>query len=117
MATRKPLVIGANGLPQQLQAQDSLAGAATLAARVTVDWGDPGRYSLITVVTVTGAVVGQKVAVSAAGDMPAGVSADELEMDMFSGAGAVTATDTVTLTLATSSGPISGQRNVNLLIS
>lgn len=106
-------------LPNQsgtLALTSQLAGG-TPATTVTVTFPASGSTVITQNVTVTGATIGQKVIASPSLDMPAGVAADELEMDMLTCAGVVIATDTVRLTVASIGGSHSGARNINLQLS
>lgn len=91
-------------------------GAALTISQVTVDFGSTPANAKAFSVTVSGATVGQKVIAVPSLDMPAGVDDDELEMDMLMCAGRVTAADTVRLIVSSSWGPITGQRNINVVL-
>lgn len=93
--------------------------AVPLTARVTVDFGTarPAARSKTFDVTVRGAQTGMAVVASAALDMPAGVSADELEMDPITVAGRVTAANTVRLLVSSARGPLARQRNINVMLA
>lgn len=75
-----------------------------------------GRRSGTFVVNVPGAMTSQRVVAAVSGNMPAGVSFDELEMDPLTVTGYVSAADTVTLRVSSLGGPIKGQRNINMMI-
>lgn len=119
MVARPPLVVGANGRPQQLQSGDTLAapgiGGSATVSTVTVDFGSPGRRSILVDVALATAAVGQKVLASPSLDMPAGVSEDELEMDGLTVAGRVLSAGNVRL-ICYATGPISGPRNINIIL-
>lgn len=94
----------------------TVSGGAANMYSTTVDFGTEGVREKTFNVTVTGASTSNKVVASASLDMPAGVSEDELEMDMLAVAARVTAINTVRLTVASMRGPIIGQRNINLVL-
>lgn len=81
-----------------------------------VDFGtEPLDGTKFTITTIS-CTVGQKVIVSAAADMPAGVDMDELEMDGLICAARVSATNTIEVQVMASPGPVTGQRNFNLMV-
>lgn len=92
--------------------------AGGLAYAVTVDFGTtaPARSRTFNV-ALTGAVVGAKVVANPSLDMPAGVAADEFEMDAFVVAGRVVVAGQVQLTLHSLGAPLSRQRNVNVVLA
>jgi hypothetical protein len=122
MATKRPLIRYADtGQIEELRSSDSLpgggGGGSVSPLTVTISFPAQGATSVTQDVTVSGATIGQKVIASLSLDMPAGVAADELEMDMLYCAGAVIAADTVRLTVSgNGSALISGQRNINLIL-
>jgi hypothetical protein len=118
MAIRKPIVINAQGVQEELPAGDTLpgSGAGVSASVVTVDFGAAGGIEKVFNVALAGATPGQKVLATVSQDMPAGVAEDELEMDMLAVAGRVPSADLVRLTVASIRGPIRGQRNINILL-
>lgn len=67
-------------------------------------------------VAVPGALTSQRVVAAASLNMPPGVAADELEMDMLICAAGIVSNDSVRLTVASLSTGITGQRNINLTI-
>ena len=91
-------------------------GGTVAIAEVTIDFGSTGRQSIKQAVTVSGVTVGQKVLAAPSLNMPSGLSADELEMDMIAVAGAVTATDTVTLIASSVNGIVTGRRTIALTV-
>jgi hypothetical protein len=91
-----------------------LGGGSTSVSTVEVDFG-AGDRSKTFLVPLAGATVGQKVLATPSLDMPAGVSADELEMDPLMCAGAVASTGFITLVVS-STGTITGKRNINLIL-
>ncbi len=123
MATKRPLVRYADtGQLEELRSGDTLPGAggggSTSASVITVDFGtSQASRSKTFDVALAGAVVGAKVLASPSLDMPAGVSADEFEMDAFVAAGRVVQTDQVQITLHSLGAPLSGQRNVNVFLA
>lgn len=118
MALRTPLVLGDQGLPQQLQAGDTLAGGSVAATSVDVDFGSSGSgaRSKTFNVALTGAAIGAKVIASPSLDMPTGVSADEYECDPFVVAGRVVTTNFVQLVVASLGAPLSRQRRINIVL-
>ena len=91
-------------------------GAGTLYA-VTVDFGSVPVAQKFFSVSVAGAALGNKVVISPSLDMPAGITEDELEMDMLVCAGRVTAADTVRILVSSvNGGTLTGQRNLNLIL-
>ena len=92
----------------------TLGGGASLTGTVTLNFGSPGRRSVLQTFTVTGAATSQRIIASVSLNMPAGVSVDELEMDGIAVAAYVSAANTVIVAAHTTGGPISGNRNVNL---
>lgn len=120
MATRDPLVL-IGGRPSVLPAGDTLSGASGGAAggatttRVEVDFGTaPGVHAKSFSVTVAGVSAGQAVVAAPSLDMPAGVAADELEMDPISAAAHATAADTVLLIVGAAS-RLTGKRAINII--
>jgi hypothetical protein len=67
-------------------------------------------------VEVLGVQAGQTVMASPSLDMPAGVQQDEFEADPFAVAASVLAPDTVRIIAVCLAGPITGKRNINLII-
>jgi hypothetical protein len=120
MAVRRPLVVSPDGELEELPAADSLPGAGGSVTMYTiqVDFGPStgGSRSKTFSVALAGASVGQKVLASVALDMPAGVSEDELEMDMIAVAARVSAPDTLRIIAASVSGRITGKRNINIVL-
>ena len=117
MATRKPLVLGASGHPEQLQSGDSLAGVgggglATVA--VDCDFGSTPASSKTFDAADAGALeASSAVLVWLSGSMPAGVFEDELELDPIEAHGWVPADGTVRLRLTSVNGsPVTGKRRV-----
>lgn len=92
--------------------------AIPITARVTVDFGTarPSPRARFFDVTIRGAQPGMVVTAAAALDMPAGIAADELEMDPITVAGRVVSANTVRL-LVSSPGPLSRQRNINVMLA
>ena len=89
------------------------AGGATIT-QVTVTFTTPSRAAFFDVAVT--ATVGQKVVASVSLDMPSGWSEDELEMDPIMVAGRVVSTNLVRLAVS-SPGILSGQRNINLMVT
>ncbi len=117
MTLRNPLVLVAGEIVEK-PAGDTIAGAAggsVTISTVTVDFGSTPVFGGTFTLALAGVVAGQKVLVGVSSSMPAGVDADELEMDGLDVAGAVLANDFVTLIIAANPGPITGQRNFNLI--
>lgn len=116
MAARKPLVMIA-GRPSILPSGDTLegAGGSAVVHERTVDF-TVSRKSGVFSVTVPGVLTSQRIVASVSGQMPAGVSFDELEMDPLTVTGFVSAADTVTLLVASLGGPVKGQRNISMMI-
>lgn len=79
---------------------------------VEINFTDPARSKTFDVAAVCTA--GQKVMASPSLDMPAGVSADELEMDPITVAAHAVATNVVRIT-ASSASLVFGKRNINLV--
>jgi hypothetical protein len=91
-------------------------GSATIT-EVEVNFTTPAA-SRAFAVTVPGAVLTQRVIASISGNMPAGLSPDELEMDPLTVSGFVSAANTVTLFVASAIGSrIRGPRNINLILA
>lgn len=85
---------------------------------VTVDFGTTGGSRSRTFnLALPGTVVGAKVLASPSLDMPAGVAADEFEADAFVAAGRVVLAGQVQLTVHSLGAPLSGRRNVNVLLA
>ena len=116
MAIQRPLVL-IGGEVRQLPIGDTLpgsgGGAAVTEATVTFS---PAQMSKVFTVAVPGALTSQRVVASVSGNMPTGVSFDELEMDPLAVYSFVSAADTVTLMINSLGGPVSGSRNINLMI-
>jgi len=115
MAARKPLVLGSNGKPQQLQSGDTLAGVSggggVAPVQVALDFGTDPVFSKRFSFTAT-STVGQNVLMTASAE----TNGDELEMDGFLCAARVTATDTVEAFIQAVPGPVSGTYRFNLVI-
>lgn len=109
-----PITLG-TGLAMTGTVLSAAGGGSVTITQLTVDFVTPSRAAFFDV-TLTGAVVGQKVVAAPSLDMPSGVSEDEMEMDPIAVAGRVVATNTVRL-LVSSSGVISGQRNINVMVT
>lgn len=90
-------------------------GGSAVVYEETIDF-TVGRRSGVFAVNVPGALTSQRVVASISGNMPGGVSFDELEMDPLAVTGYVSAADTVTLMVNSLGGPIRGQRNINMMI-
>lgn len=116
MAVQRPLVL-IGGEVRQLPIGDTLpgsgGGAAVIEATVTFS---PAQMSKVFTVAAPGAVTTQRVVASVSGNMPAGVSFDELEMDPLTVYGYVSAPDVVTLMINSLGGPVLGSRNINMTI-
>ena len=98
-------------------AHPTSAAISITNAVLTVDFGSGyGARSKTFDVAMTGALTSNNVWASVSNTMPSGVSEDELEMDPLTVSGRVVSTNTVRLTVATSSGPITGQRNINVAL-
>ena len=84
---------------------------------VEVDAGSSPVQSLVTSVTVTGVTTSSNVSASVTSDMPAGVDADELELEPLLAFARATAVDTVEITVlpARADGSFQGKFNVLLL--
>lgn len=101
----------------QFSGQSAFGGGGSASiVSVTVDFGTTARRSKTFDITVTGAFVGQQVVAVPSLDMPSGVSADELEMDPIIAFGSVISPNTVRLRVSSLRGPITRQRNINILL-
>lgn len=87
-----------------------------LATTVQVDFGNLAARERVFELTVAGAALGQRVFATPSLAMPAGVAADELEMDPITAMGAVMAANEVRLVVASTRGRIKGKRNINLTL-
>lgn len=90
------------------------ASGGGITKEVLVDFGNTSSTSKTFDVAMAEALTTHKVVATPSLNMPAGVDADELEMDMLACAGRVISNGMVRLTVASSSGPVRGQRNINV---
>jgi hypothetical protein len=90
---------------------DNVPGVA--GDTVTLDFGTTPVQAKTFTFAAPGAVIGQRVQMSASGDMPAGVALDELEMDSLQVTAAVSGTDLITALVVASPGPVTGLRAYN----
>jgi hypothetical protein len=118
--------LGTSATADDIAKQSQLGGGggggagAGLSATLTVDFGTGGASAARRKtfdVAMAGAVVGQKVQASASLDMPAGLSADEYEMDPFVAAGQVVQANQVRLTVASLGAPLSRQRRIHVSLT
>lgn len=92
-------------------------GGSGISATVEIDSATP-YISKFFIVSVPGAVAGQKVICSPSLDMPIGVAQDELEADPITVAGVVSGPGSVRMLVASVNGsPIGGKRNINLVLA
>lgn len=101
--------------PTSKRLKEVALDGAGLSALVTVDFGSTPAYSKTFSVTVTGAAVGDKIVATPSSALPSGVTG-ELELEPLIIAARVTATNTVELVVASPGGPVSGQRDVHVLL-
>jgi hypothetical protein len=86
-------------------------------SQVMLDFGAVPVFAKTFTFAHAGAAIGQRVMMSAAGDMPGGLSADELEMDELTASARVISAGMMSVIAIANPGPVSGQRNFNYLIA
>jgi Protein of unknown function (DUF2793) len=91
-------------------------GGASLS-QTTLDFGTAPVFAKTFTFAHAGAAIGQKVMMSAAGDMAGGLPPDELETDELSASARVVSMGTIAVTAIANPGPVSGQRNFNYIIA
>jgi Protein of unknown function (DUF2793) len=93
------------------------ATGGTSLWQTTLDFGAAPIFVKTFTFAHSGAAVGQKVMMTAAGDMQGTLSPDELEMDGLTASARIISPGTISVTASANPGPISGLRNVNYLIA
>lgn len=120
MTARVPLVLGSDGLPQQLQAGDTVAGVSASGlglSTVEQDLGFGQMSGSFTFTAGSGLTVGKPVSLTQAVGPYTGKGdrADEAEMDRVTASGAVTSTTQITVYWQ-SQFPVSGNFKFNYFI-
>ncbi len=95
---------------------DVAGGGGVTIYTKTIDFGSIPRDSITTSFSHIGALINNKVIITASGSMPVGVDLDELEMDTLIASAYVSAADTITVIINAIPGPVSGERNFNYQI-
>jgi hypothetical protein len=114
MAVRRPIVL-VNGRKRELPAGDTMPGfVGAVPVVVEVNFGTGARSVKLNITTPC--TTSQRVLASPSLEMPAGLSADELECDMICCVARVIALNNVELVAASIGSPISGLRKINLVI-
>ncbi len=115
MTVRRPLV-AIGGRVQELPLADSLPGGggagATTLTEVTLDFGATPVFSKTFTILDAAITAGTPILVGSSGNMPAGVSFDEHEMDALYCVATCAVNGTITLLAVATPGPIAGTRNI-----
>jgi hypothetical protein len=92
-------------------------GAGASVSQATLDFGAVPVFAKTFSFAHAGAAIGQKIMITAAGDMQGALSPDELEMDELSATARVVSPGTIAVIAIANPGPVSGQRNFNYMIA
>jgi hypothetical protein len=115
MAVKKPLVIGSGGVPQQLQAGDTVSGASATVTQIEIDLGASGVKSKKFTVTDAGVSASSAIVLTQAGNAATGRFADENEMDILA-LRAIPGTGNFSLLVDVLTGRANGKFKINYLV-
>ena len=111
MTVRRPLV-AIGGRVKELPLADSLPALGNPLIEVTLDFGATPVFSKTFTILDAAITAGTPILVGSSGNMPAGVSFDEHEMDALYCVATCAVNGTITLLAVATPGPIAGTRSI-----